>query len=106
MRLRSILLTLTIAITLQSSSIHADQYAKDRYSEDVVEEDGKPIKIRVDTDTGAVVSYWDDGSHDWAEASLCHADLRKAYEEKLEFRESQKELDAMKDETWDDRYRE
>lgn len=64
------------------------------------------IKIRVDADTNAVSCYWDDSSCAWVDASLCQFDLDKAYSDKIEFQEMQSELSRLRDESWDDRYRE
>lgn len=105
MRLKTLFIALIIAVSLHNVYVHAEEYAKEKYPEDTVEEDGKLVKIRIDTDSGAVACYWDDETHAWMDASLCQFDLDKAYKDKIEFKEMQAELDEMKDETWDDRYR-
>ncbi|MCX5677619.1 MAG: hypothetical protein NTY76_00720 [Candidatus Omnitrophica bacterium] len=105
MRYPVIVLTLIIAATFSLPHTYAEQHQKERYLEDTVKVDNKLVKIKIDFDARKVVYFWDEGANKWADASLYPADLNKAYSEKRAFQEMQGELDGLKDETWDDRYR-
>lgn len=104
MRSQAISLTLIIAMALSLSPSHAEQLEKERYREDVVDSNGKEIKIKIDSDTGKVASFWDDASQGWVEAGLSPIDLNSVYSDKLTAHDMQDELDRMKNDTWDDRY--
>ncbi|MBU0605261.1 MAG: hypothetical protein KKH77_03110 [Candidatus Omnitrophica bacterium] len=104
MRSRAILLILITAIALSLSQVHAENHEREHYREDVVEADDKEIKIKIDSDTGKVASFWDDVSQGWVEASLSPVDLNRAYTDKVTAHDMQDELNRMKNDTWDDRY--
>lgn len=106
MRYQVIVLILIIAAAFSLSHARAEHYQKERYLEDAVEVDNKLVKIKIDSDTSKVAYFWDDGANGWVDVSLYPADLNRVYSEKIALQEMQGELDEMKDETWDDRYRE
>ena len=105
MRSKAILVTLAIVLALFLSQACAEHYEKERYLEDTIESGGKLIKIMIDSNENNVAYFWDDEAHGWVEAGLSPIDLNRAYAEKITAQEMQGELDRMKDDTWDDRYR-
>lgn len=105
MRYQAITLALIITAVLSLLPAYAEDREKERYIEDVVGVKNQPVKIKIDSDTGKVVCFWNDETKGWADASLYPTDLDKVYSEKMQLQSMQGELDEMKGETWDDRYR-
>lgn len=105
MRYQAIALALITAAALSISPASAKEHEKERYLETSVGVNNKPVKIKIDPATSKVAYFWNDGTKEWADASLYPGDLDRLYEEKIALLEMQGELDEMRDETWDDRYR-
>jgi len=105
MRPQTIVLTLVTASVLAFSSMYAENRDKENCYEDAVEINGKLLRVKTDLNTGRVVYFWDDKAGSWADISHCPVDINKTYAENKRFREMQGELDRLRDETWDDRYR-
>jgi hypothetical protein len=105
MRYQAIALILIIVTAFSTLPAYAEDHEKNGYLEDTVKVDNKLVKIKIDFDARKVAYFWDEGANRWADASLYPLDLNKAYSEKRQLQEMQGELDGLKDERWDDRYR-
>ncbi len=106
MRYKATLLILVMALALSLPQARAENYENERYREDVIETDGKSIRIKVDSNDDKVAYFWDDAAHGWVKAASSPVDLNSAYAEQATAKDMQDELNRMKDDTWDDRYRE
>ena len=101
-RASTIILIAVLVLTQFNSSY--GQYEKERFTEDAIDVDGTVYRIMIDSDSGNVVSFWDERINGWIDALLCPVDLNEAYRDRITMKDMQDELDRMRSESWDDRY--